>query len=77
MGIGEGVGADPPQVAPPTLANTDNMRLAPTCPLGQAAASFDSLIGRRSSNVESQVVQRYSYSAIPNSLVAPQFRRLR
>ena len=51
-------------VPPPTLANTDNMRFAPTWPDGHAAGSFEPLIGRRSSNVDSQVMHRYSYSAI-------------
>lgn len=54
------VGADPADAPPPWLANTESRRTAPSCPCGQVAGSFDSLIERRSSKVSSQVRQRNS-----------------
>lgn len=52
-------GAVPPLV-PPTLANTDSRRTESTCPAGHGAGALESLIGRRSSKLWSQVRQRYS-----------------
>ena len=46
--------------AAPVEANTDNSRMAPSWPSGQDAGAFASLIGRRTSNVDAQVRQRYS-----------------
>ena len=44
----------------PVEANTDSSRMAPSWPSGQDAGAFASLIGRRTSNVDAQVRQRYS-----------------
>ena len=44
----------------PVAANTDSRRIAPSWPSGHDAGAEASLIGRRSSNVDSQVRQRYS-----------------
>ncbi len=44
----------------PTLANTDSSRIESTWPELHGAGALDSLIGRRSSKVSSQVRQRYS-----------------
>jgi hypothetical protein len=46
--------------APPVLANTESSRIESTCPAEHSAGALDSLIGRRRSNVSSQVRQRYS-----------------
>ena len=48
------------EAAAPTLANTDSRRTAPSWPCGHVAGSLDSLIGRRTSKVSSQVRQRNS-----------------
>jgi hypothetical protein len=52
--------ADADDEAAPVEANTDNSRMAPSWPSGQDAGAFASLIGRRTSNVDAQVRQRYS-----------------
>jgi hypothetical protein len=57
-GVGRADSAD--AAPPPTDANTDNRRTASGCPEGQEADADASLIGRRTSNVSSQVRQRYS-----------------
>ena len=46
--------------AAPVEANTDSSRMAPSWPSGQDAGALASLIGRRTSNVDSHVRQRYS-----------------
>ena len=56
-GMADGEG-EPPLV---TEANTDSRRRASGWPWGQLAGSPDSAMGRFSSKVSSQVVQRYSY----------------
>ena len=57
-GAGLLAGAD--GAAPPTEANTDSRRRAPTWPLGQSTGSEDSLMGLRTSNDVSHSGQRYS-----------------
>ena len=52
--------ADMDADAAPVEANTDSSRRAPSWPSGQDAGAFASLIGRRTSNVDAQVRQRYS-----------------
>lgn len=58
------VGAVPADAAlavdAPTVANTEIIRRAPSCPCGQAAVAPDSAAGRRSSKRSSQESQRYS-----------------
>ena len=58
----EGIGAEPDADADdtPVAAKTDSSRIAPSCPSGHDAGAEASLIGRRISNVDSQVRQRYS-----------------
>lgn len=56
-GMADGDGEPPPLV---TEANTDSSRRASGWPWGQLAGSPDSAMGRFSSKVSSQVVQRYS-----------------
>ena len=51
--------ADVDAEAAPVEANTDKSRMAPSWPSGQDGA-LASLIGRRTSNVDAQVRQRYS-----------------
>jgi hypothetical protein len=52
---------EPPDAeAAPVEANTDSSRMAPSWPSGHDAGAFASLIGRRTSNVDAQVRQRYS-----------------
>jgi hypothetical protein len=52
--------ADEDAEAAPVEANTDKSRMAPSWPSGHDAGAFASLIGRRTSNVDAQVRQRYS-----------------
>ncbi len=52
---------DGPDDAPPVRAKTESRRAVSACPSGQVAGSPDSLIGRRTSNVSSQVRHRNSY----------------
>ena len=59
----DGIGAEPTDEeddATPVAAKTDSRRIAPSWPSGHDAGADASLIGRRSSNVDSQVRQRYS-----------------
>jgi hypothetical protein len=44
----------------PTEANTDSSLVVSTCPSGQLIGAAASLIGRRASNLVSQVRHRYS-----------------
>jgi hypothetical protein len=46
--------------APPTAANTESNRRAPTWPWGHSMGSDASAMGRRASKVSSQIGQRYS-----------------
>jgi hypothetical protein len=57
-----GCGGAPVGVLPfaPTLANIDSKRIESTCPAEHSAGWLASLIGRRRSNVSSQVRHRYS-----------------
>ena len=52
----------------PIDAKAESRRTAPSWPSGQSAGALASAMGRRSSKVESQVRQRYSYSGIADSI---------
>ena len=58
-GPAEGAGA-PADADRPTDANTDSRRVVSGWPSGHAIGSVAWLIGRRASNLVSQVRQRYS-----------------
>ena len=64
---GAGAGAAEPDDAP-TEANTDKSRTAFSWPCGHVAGSLASAIGRRTSKVVSQVLQRKSYSGMSPSV---------
>jgi hypothetical protein len=49
-----------PELDAPTAANTDSSLVVSAWPAGHVAGASDSLMGRRSSKVSSQVWQRYS-----------------
>jgi|GEM_PF-1339769 len=60
--LGAAAGADAPLA--PTDANTLSTRTAVSWPFGHVAGALASLMGRRSSNVVSQDLQRNSYNGM-------------
>ncbi len=60
----EGAAAGAAEPLAPTDANTLRTRTALSCPFGHVAGELASLIGRRSSKVVSQDLQRNSYNGM-------------